>query len=58
MEYNEIAELENKIAILKNEVTNHVNKMVDGVERRKRLAKIQIEIGKYTRQLRALKGHS
>jgi hypothetical protein len=58
MEYNEIAELENKIAILKEEVTNHVNSMVDGVERRKRLAKIQIEIGKYTRRIRTLKGLS
>lgn len=56
MDYSRIAELENKIAILKDDVTNHVNTHKDGAERRKLLAKIQIEIGKYTRELRTLKG--
>jgi hypothetical protein len=58
MEYSKIAELENRIALLKEDITNHVNTKKDDVERRKLLAKIQIEIGKYTRQLRTLKGLS
>ena len=56
MEYSRIAELENRIALLKEDITNHVNNKTDGVERRKLLAKIQMEIGRYTREIRTLKG--
>jgi hypothetical protein len=58
MEYSEVAELENKIAILKDEITAYRNSMPDGVERRKTLAKMQIELGKHTRRLRTLNGLS
>lgn len=58
MEYSEIAELEHKIAELKEEIVQYRNDNADSSERRKQLAKMQVKLGEYTRRLRTLKGLS
>jgi uncharacterized coiled-coil protein SlyX len=58
MEFSEIAELENKIAFLKEDIVQYRNDNEDGVERRKQLVRMQMKLGEYTRRLRTLKGLS
>jgi hypothetical protein len=52
---NELIELENKVALLMDEMDVYRSSTVDGVERRTTLVKMQMELGKHARRLKYLR---
>jgi hypothetical protein len=53
---NELIELENKVSLLKDEIKIYRSNTKDSADRRIKLAKMQMELGKYVRRLRTLRG--